>query len=492
MATPVVDPSGTGAPPSGAPSGEGLVRQTGHDFLLAVYRALRNLKLYPVENDQVQRSLDALVASAGSIFELEGEVELRVAGELIFVNTTRLRLDLDNYASFGHVLHVLREIGVGRVTVEPSVDRRQWQVFVALLLAFGSGRGSEDTVRELQQELLQVRVTAIKVEEPPDDGMEWADERSRKEVAKRTYERSIAVTKELVTSARMGRHASIKRVKRVVQNIVDQVLNNEVSLVGLTTLRDYDDYTFTHSVNVCIFSVSIGKRLGLSKGQLFDLGMAALVHDVGKGRVPIEVLTKQGKFSLEEWHQMQAHTWLGALMLFRMRGFSRIPYRSMITAYEHHMKVDGTGYPKSKRPRDMSMFAKIIAVADVFDAGTSSRVYKGAKTPDTVLREMWEEPRYGCDPVLVKALINLLGIYPVGTCVILDTYELAIVHAANPDRNHIHRPVVRVVSTATGALLRDGPLVDLAETEPDGRYRRSIIKVTDPAKYAIVPSDYIV
>src|SRR5439155_1130912 len=106
--------------------------------------------------------------------------------------------------------------------------------------------------------------------------------------------RSVSVTKEVINSVRMGRSASVKKVKRAVQSIVDQVLSNEVSLVGLTTIRDYDEYTFTHSVNVCIFSVAMGRRLGLTKLQLYDLGMAALFHDVGKSRVPMEVLSKDG------------------------------------------------------------------------------------------------------------------------------------------------------------------------------------------------------
>src|SRR5204863_1588131 len=116
----------------------------------------------------------------------------------------------------------------------------------------------------------------------------------QKEAAKRTYARSVAVTKEVINSIRIGRTANVKKVKRAVQAIVDQVLNNEASLVGLTTLRDYDEYTFTHSVNVCIFSVALGRKLSFTKLQLYDLGIAALFHDVGKSRVPLEVLNKQG------------------------------------------------------------------------------------------------------------------------------------------------------------------------------------------------------
>ena len=155
----------------------------------------------------------------------------------------------------------------------------------------------------------------------------------------------MAVTKEVITSVRMGRATSVKRVKRAVQLIVDQVLNNETSIVGLTTIRDYDEYTFTHSVNVCIFSVALGKKLGFSRLQLYDLGMTALLHDVGKARVPVEILNKTTGLDEREWRIMQAHPWLGALTLFAMRTYDEMPYRAILVAHEHHMKTDLTGYP---------------------------------------------------------------------------------------------------------------------------------------------------
>ena len=125
----------------------------------------------------------------------------------------------------------------------------------------------------------------------------------------------MSATRDLIESIRMGGSPNIKKIKRVVQGIVDQILNEETSLVGLTTIRDYDEYTFTHSVNVCIFSVALGKRLGLSKLQLYDLGMAALFHDIGKSRVPQSILTKTTGLTNDEWPLIAAHPWLGVLQV---------------------------------------------------------------------------------------------------------------------------------------------------------------------------------
>ena len=473
-------------------SSDAYLRGAGRDFLVHVYAALRSLRLYPLENPVVQKALEDLVAAANGIIAREEEIELRVTGEFIFVNSTRLRLDLDNYASFSHVLTVLRDAEVGTVRVEPGADRREWTSLCSLLLA-SAGRASEDAYQELTGKLAAAGVAHIHLEPPAELAPAPEDAERAKEQAKRTYQRSVAVTKEVINSVRMGRSASVKKVKRAVQAIVDQVLADESSLVGMTTLRDYDDYTFVHSVNVCIFSVSLGKKIGLSKLALYDLGLAALFHDIGKSRVPIDVLNKDGSLNEEEWRIMQAHPWLGVLTLFGLRGYGEIPYRSMIGAYEHHMKVDLTGYPKTIRPRRMSILSKIIAVADGFDAATSRRAYQTQPLePDTVLREMWENPRRGYEPVLVKAFINLLGIYPVGTLVILDSYELAIVHRANPNLEFVHRPIVRVISDPAGTLLFPGADADLSETDEAGGFRRSIIKVTSPDKYGVRVADYFV
>src|SRR6185295_7471844 len=272
---------------------------------------------------------------------------------------------------------------------------------------------------------------------------------SSKERAKRTYAQSVAVTKDLMTSVRLGQAPNIKKIKRVVQSIVDQILTDETSLVGLTTLLDYDEYTFTHSVNVCIFSVALGKRLGLSKLQLYDLGLAALFHDIGKSRVPADILNKESSLSDEDWKAITNHPWLGLLALFQVRGTSELAYRAMIVAHEHHMKMDLTGYPRPIRSRQLSVFSKIVAVCDGFDAATSRRVYQAAPwTPADVVREMRDNPRRGMDPVVVKAFINLTGIYPVGTLVILDTMELGIVQAVNPISEMLSRPLVRIISDA--------------------------------------------
>jgi HD-GYP domain-containing protein (c-di-GMP phosphodiesterase class II) len=469
---------------------EGQLRQGGRSLLLALYAALRSLKLYPLENATVQKSLEDLDVSARALLQTEIELEIRMAGDFLFVNATRLRVELDNYASFSHILAMLRAFDIGVLHIRSGMDRREWQIFLSLLLSI-SNKESDERLEELHERLDAAKVIHLEVERAQPDG--GSSEESRHQ-AKRVYAEGVAVTRDVIAGVRLGRGTRLKRVKRAVQLVVDQVLNNEMSMVGMTTVRDYDEYTFTHSVNVCIFSVALGKKLGFAKVQLYDLGMTALLHDVGKARVPAEILNKVGGLEDREWKFIQQHPWMGALTLFGMRAYEEIPYRSILVAHEHHMKMDLTGYPKTIRQRTLGMFSRIVAVADGFDAATTRRVYNTtAIEPDQVLKEMWDNPKRGYDRVVVKALINLIGVYPVGTCVILDTLEVGIVSAPNPDGQQLNRPLVRIAVDIDGATVPlPGNQVSLTEKDESGAFKRSIVKVTNPNRFGLTPGDYFV
>ena len=469
--------------------GDAYIRRAGRGLIISLYSAMRAIRLYPLENAAVQNAADDLNAVAASLMLRERELEIRVSGEFVFINAVRLRLDLDNYASFSQLLSLFRSSGIGSLHLHAAPQVKEWQRFLALLLV-PSQEPPAVRFQQLRTRLQEQGLVMFELGEPLDQTDDDAREKS-KEVAKKTYTQSVVVTKELMTSVRMGRSPNIKKIKRVVQGIVDQLLNEETSLIGLTTIRDYDEYTFTHSVNVCIFSVALGKRLGFSKLQLYDLGMAALFHDIGKSRVPSEVINKSDGLTEDEWRLVAAHPWMGALSLFQLRGQQEFPYRAMVVAHEHHMKLDLTGYPRTIRPRTMSMFSKIVAVADGFDAATSRRSYQTTPlTPAQVLMEMRDNPRRGMDPVVVKAFINLTGIYPAGTLVVLDTFEIGIVHSVNTIPEMLSRPIVRVISDAQGNLQHPGTLVDLAEQQQDGVFLRTIIKTENPDRYGIRVGDY--
>ena len=467
------------------------LRREGRALILALHGATRSMRLYPVEHQAVQRALGEVVSVSETILTVAQELDFRLQGEFLFVNETRLRLDLTNYASFANVLTLLRTSGVSAIKITRPAAPRDWMVLLSLLGTPPEEEDPSDRFTRIVDRLQQVGITVFHLE-PLTDTDGDPRQAELQAAAKRTYAQSVALSKDVINSVRMGRAPSLRRVKRAVQGIVDQVLAEETSLVGLTTLREYDEYTYTHSVNVCIFSVALGKRLGMSKLELYELGLAALLHDIGKSRLSLDLLQKSAGLDDQDWRQLVAHPWLGVLALFQLRTQQDLPYRAMVVAYEHHMKCDLTGYPRPLRPRTQSMLSRIVAVADGYDAATSRRSYQATPIPPSaVLQEMRDNPRRGMDPVVLKAFINLLGIYPVGTLVVLDTFELAVVRSASPNPEFLSRPTVVLVSDAHGHLLDPPQVVDLAVKRGDGHFARTIIKTADPDRYGVRVSDYL-
>jgi HD-GYP domain-containing protein (c-di-GMP phosphodiesterase class II) len=473
------------------PTGSGInYQEEGRRLLTSLYGTLSALRLYPVENETVQGALTELHGLMERIVNVDGGAEVRVVGDFFFLNETRLRLDLSNFATFGAFASALQSHGIGAVEVSPGIEKREWAPFLSMLLRKPA---PEDPFEAFMERFASAPVQHLHLRSATDVEKEPAKE-EQLTAAKRTYAQSVKVAKDVFEDMRLGKAVNVRKVKRAVQGIVDQVLSNEPSMVTMTTLRDFDEYTFTHCVNVSIFSVIIGQRLGLDRLQLYELGLGALFHDIGKQRLDINIINKSGSLTDAEWAHLKEHPTEGLLLLFDMHGFADMPYRQMLMAYEHHMKIDLTGYPANKRKRNPTLFTRIVAVADSFDAGTSVRSYQYKPwPPDAVLQEMRDNPKRGLDTLIVKVLITATGVYPVGTLVILDTHELAIVAQVNKDAGLLHRPIVRVISDPVGLPLPLPKTLDLSENDPvTGAPRRQIIKTTDPQKYGIRVSDYLI
>lgn len=467
------------------------IETLGREVVQALYAALQALRLYPFDNATVQHSLSNVQDVVSGALKTEGSLELRLAGEFFFLNEARLRFDLSNYATIGMVRRTVDRHGIGVIEIQSGVVRDEWAPFLLILLSDGP---SENAFAGFVDRLAQAAVEHIEVRSAGDVATTDAEVDQQKGMAKRSYVQSVGVAKEVLTDFRLGRAVNVRKVKRAIQNIVDQVLTNEASIIEMTTLREFDEYTFTHSVNVCIFSVVIGQRLGLDKRQLYELGLGALFHDIGKMRVDPAVLNKPGKLDPEEWEEMKRHPTLGLLSFFEMQGFAELPYRQMLQAYEHHMQIDLVGFPKCRRPRQPTLFTHIVAVADAFDAATSIRSYRyAARPPDKVLQAMRDDPDWGKHHLIVKVFINLTGVYPVGTLVLLDTSELAVVTARNPDSDLLHRPFVKVISDSSGAAIAEPYTVDLSEMDAvTNAPKRTVMKTLDAQKYGMNVGEYFV
>jgi HD-GYP domain-containing protein (c-di-GMP phosphodiesterase class II) len=307
------------------------------------------------------------------------------------------------------------------------------------------------------------------------------------------YAGSIASLKEVIGKVTDNRPAGIRQTVRIVQKTVDLVIEKRSILLKLSTLRDHDDYTYTHSVNVSILAICLGQHIGLTKNALETLGICGLFHDLGKVDVPLKILNKQGHLTDNEFKVIQKHSLNSVRHISKLRAPRELKSKIMLAPFEHHLKYDLSGYPRSWRSEPLSLFGRILTIVDVFDAITSHRIYRTeAISPDQALSMMSESAGKDFDPILLKAFINMLGVYPVGTLVELNTGEIGLV-SENPEQSDGMHPLVTILLPADGQGYTRGETVDLAERETsDGRYKRNILKTYNPALFGVQPSEFII
>ena len=274
--------------------------------------------------------------------------------------------------------------------------------------------------------------------------------------------------------ARMGNTVDAAGAGQLVQEISDSVARNASALISLARLKTADDYTYMHSVAVCAMMIALARQLGLDENQVREAGEAGLLHDMGKAVLPMEVLNKPGKLSDEEFVIVRRHPQLGYDLLRKASGVGDI---ALDVCLHHHEKMDGTGYPMGLDGDRISLFAKMGAVCDVYDAITSNRPYKEGWDPAESMRKMgqWAEGHF--DPVVFQAFAKSLGIYPVGSLVRLTSGLLGVVTMQNISA--LTTPVVKVFF-ATKTRERIAPVVlDLSERG----CREKIVAREDPARW---------
>lgn len=260
-----------------------------------------------------------------------------------------------------------------------------------------------------------------------------------------------------VKAAQALRKMDIDAALDVAGEITDELsMNGEIS-VNLVSLRTNSDYTYKHSVNVAVLSVLTGMGIGLKKPMLKELAASGLLHDIGKINIPLETLEKAGPLTEEEYELIKKHSEFG---YEKIKDDITISSKTKMGVFMHHENVDGTGYPMGLRGDQIYMFAKIIHIADVYDAITSERTYKKAQTPNEAIEFLMKNAGNMFQPEYVKAFITYIPVYPKGRNVILSDGNVAVV-VENRQHNTLY-PVIR--------LLSDGTTIDLSEHEDPSLY----------------------
>ncbi|HAA24811.1 MAG TPA: HD-GYP domain-containing protein [Ruminiclostridium sp.] len=341
----------------------------------------------------------------------------------------------------------MRRVSLDKVRAGAILAKTIMSLDGKVLLAAGM-----EITEEYKRKLQANRISEIYIEDEISKDIQ-VPEVVREEIV---YEAKQMV-KAMMTKPSVKTSIDGRKVMEIVDKIISSILANKDIIANLCDIRSVDDYTFSHSVNVCILSLIIGIGLGYSGDRLRELGVGSILHDIGKVMVPNDILKKPYQLTSEEFEEIKKHTYYGYEILKNTSGISMT---ASYIALEHHERIDGSGYPYQLKDDNIHKAARIVAVSDVYDALTSDRIYRKKLMPHEVIDYITSLGSHHFDQEVVDVFIRFIAYYPVGMGVILNTGERGIVKEYN--KKYPVRPVVRVVADAAGNMLSKQKDVDLS------------------------------
>jgi putative nucleotidyltransferase with HDIG domain len=442
-------------------------------------------KIHDPKNDAFQEQGQLLFGSLTRILQEEDEVSFRVRHSSLLLNGVRIKSSLGTYPIFKSVLEEFRLRELDALSFKPGLTLEELYRFMPIFARRDKTEGS--MYKRLQADTDAADISHIVLEKA--SVLKTPSNLNRNTA--RIFFLGIVHLKESFHRNQKNEGIKAHTTRRLMQSIYNHIVDNESFVLGLTNLKNYDEYTLNHSVNVCILATALGRRLGLNRGELVDLGIAAFFHDLGKLETPLDILNKPAKLSESEREIMEQHPFKGAEKLVLLKESRQLPLRAIHVAMEHHIKEDLTGYPRYFKKEDVNLFSKIVKVVDFFDAVTTKRVYRAKVfTRAEALSLMLEQCGTEFNSVILKAFVNLMGAFPIGSLVGLSSAEMGIVFDLNPDPKLLLRPSVKLITDKGGNKI-DGEIVDLAERDPEtGHFTRTIITSLNPQDYGIEVADY--
>ncbi|MBI5245663.1 MAG: HD domain-containing protein [Elusimicrobia bacterium] len=420
----------------------------GADLVRRLFVLLKAATVYGPNNEGYRTHSAEARGTLTAALSRADPVRVEVREDRLFFNGAPITLP-PGEAGVRFLCAELRRCGAGGLEFRGARAALELDAFVFAFVSGGARR--ERSLSDTARLLRDAGVNAITPLEPAGED-EGACERARTpepefgaDAARRAFSRAVDTVEEVMARTRAGQDADLGEAKVAAAELAEQVVADPQALFELSILQRFDEYTYAHCVNVSIYSIAIGDRLGLGTARLAELGFGALFHDLGKAQLPRELIDKPDEFTEDDWRLMRRHPALGARALLALRRpLDAQLARAISIAFEHHLGLDGSGYPKLTPPRRQELFSRICAVADAFDAMTSGRVYaKRAMSPDEALRRMVQRAGTAFDPLLLRVFINIAGVFPIATAVRLDTGERAVVRRNGDD---LLRPDVVVLA----------------------------------------------
>jgi putative nucleotidyltransferase with HDIG domain len=440
------------------------------DLLRKLASGIRGSQLYAAGHPLTAKNLEALLATLRQLHAGVASLTIGIVGnELIVADTPMPKAS----AQMGDLIRKLKGQGIERVAFDRGVTADELDLFMRLVGS--SARTDKFSV------FTHVKVGRLKSDDPTSEGIQ-----SDMAAIRRLYASAVTGAEALWDSAQTEGRPDATLAMQTVEGLSEAVTQNRTALIALTAMKSYDNYTFTHMVNVSILTMGQARALGVEGRLLREFGLSALMHDIGKVRTPKEVLNKPEKLTDTEFDIMKRHTVDGAEILRRT---PEMPILAPVVAFEHHLRIDGTGYPQGVKRTALNLGTQLCSVSDVYDAMRSQRVYQKAFPSDRVLAVLKKDDGAHFDRHLVRRFAQLLGIYPPGNLVRLSSGEVAVVvkvHAPDP-----YRPRVRVIGDKSGGRLEVPVDRNLWDALDDQGQPLTVATPIDPAEYGVDPLTFM-
>jgi putative nucleotidyltransferase with HDIG domain len=448
--------------------------QQAEELIRRFAAALRATELYSPAHPLVQRGIEAFSAAATERLHAAAPIVVGFIGDEVVVDGTRLPRGSASLIGFARDL---RDRGIDKITLTRGLSRGE----VGEVIAAFTDRTSAVPLAErlIARGVRNLTLGRIVVDDTGDDQAGIA-------AARRVYGAAVETAETLWNAAKAGDQPDPGAARKIIDGLARLVTQDRTSLMALTALKKYDNYTFTHMVNVSALAMAQARALNIDGPLLREFGFAALMHDIGKVNTPLEVLNKPGKLTRDEFDVMKRHVVDGAHILRRT---PEMPALAPIVAFEHHLKQDLSGYPEKIGNRKLNLCTMIVSIADVFDALRSNRPYREGMATVRIRNIMGEQGNPAFNQPLLKRFVNLMGLFPVGNLVRLGKGEVAVVTAEHP--TDPFRPQVKIVVDRSGCALEEPLLANTWERDSRGEYPYAVVEAVDPETTDIDPLKYL-
>lgn len=423
--------------------------------------AVKGLQLYPLHHPAGERQVRNLTLQLLSFLKGRETARMGVTQGALFLEGV---LFTDGSAAAAEVVEILQKMELEGIEFETGLAEEEVQALLCLIIE-GKEKGEKIEGALASRGVSRIRplVQADKEENP-----------------REVYGRALNVVENVFRDVRLGKIPSSVEATRVVRSMVQLTLTAPHALLALSMLKDYDNYTFTHSVNVSVIALAVGRACGLSPAQLRILGLGALLHDLGKLKIDHSIITKPGRLTEEEFDEIRKHPTTGAELVEQMDGVSPEVVDIVIG---HHLRFDRRGYPADARGREVSPMADLVAIADSYDAMTTLRCYQRPVTPRKAVESLRKLSGHVLHPKFLERFVTSLGPYPVGSLVRLDSGEVGLViwvDVTDPDTVRL-----KILFDGQGTRLSDPPHIELRGPEA-----RRIVAEVNPVSKGINVTDH--